>query len=76
VANGGLFIVVVVVVSDFFFDVVEVVLIEGDFHESRQSGRRKRLTMCICGVSSLFRKKNCSPQTAINADISATQHTL
>jgi len=71
-----LFIVIVLVVLDFFFDVVEVDLIEGDFHESRQSGRRKRLIMCICGVSSLFRKKNCFPQTAINADISATQHIL
>jgi len=29
--------------------------------------RRKRLTMCICGVNSLFRKKNCFPQTATNA---------
>jgi len=48
---------ILVVVLDFFFDVVEVSLIEGDFHESRQSGRRERLTMCICRVSSLFRKK-------------------
>ena len=37
--SGGLFIVIVVVVLDFFFDVVEVGLIEGNFHESRQSGR-------------------------------------
>jgi len=35
VVNGGLLVIIVVVVFDFFFDVVEVGLIEGNFHESR-----------------------------------------